>query len=469
MRFTAPLLPTLLLSSLAVAQLSGPVGPTTSRASKAQKVCNVLHYGGSASKAADIGPAITKAFADCKTGGTGESPCVSLAAVAAAEEDGVADMAPCPTVYVPPGDYGMSTWVSLSGGSAWALQLDGIIYRTGTAGGHMLMILHTTDFELFSSTSKGAIQGYGYEFHKDGAYGARILRLVQAKQFSVHDIALVDAPAFHFVMDTCDSGEIYNMAIRGGNQGGLDGIDIWGSNIHVHDVEVTNKDECVTVKSPASNMLIENIYCNRSGGSAMGSLGADTVISNIEYRNIYTWQSNQMFMIKSNGGSGTVKNCNFSNFIGHSNAYGLDLDSYWASKSAAPGAGVFYSGLSFSGWRGTAANGVARGPLKIICPDAVPCTDLSITDFQMWTDTGKDVVYTCRNAYGSGGCLKASGSGGYASVTQTESTAPAGYVADKMANDLQKDFGIAAEIPIPDIPTTFFPGATPAIKLLGGY
>jgi len=37
-------------------------------------------------------------------------------------------------VYVPPGDYGMSTWVSLSGGQNWAFQLDGIIYRTGLAG-----------------------------------------------------------------------------------------------------------------------------------------------------------------------------------------------------------------------------------------------------------------------------------------------------------------------------------------------
>lgn len=125
-----------------------------------------------------------------------------------------------------------------------------------------------------------------------GTYGPRILRLYEAVHFSVHDIALVDceyltssgsnipnwyiAPAFHFTMDTCTSGEVYNLIIRGGNEGGLDGIDVWGTNIHVHDVEVTNKDECVTVKSPASDMLIENIYCNWSGGSAMGSLGANT-------------------------------------------------------------------------------------------------------------------------------------------------------------------------------------------------
>lgn len=58
----------------------------------------------------------------------------------------------------------------------------------------------------------------------------------------------IPAPAFHLVLDTVQSGEVYNLIIRGGNEGGLDGIDVWGFNMHIHDVEVTNKDECVTVK-----------------------------------------------------------------------------------------------------------------------------------------------------------------------------------------------------------------------------
>ena len=36
-----------------------------------------------------------------------------------------------------------------------------------------------------------------------------------------------------------------------------------------------------------------------------------------------------------------------------------------------------------------------------------------------------------------------------------------------MAGDLTAAFGITASIPIPAIPTSFFPGATPASKLLG--
>lgn len=48
----------------------------------------------------------------------------------------------------------------------------------------------------------------------------------------------------------------------------------------------------------------------------MGSLGSGTNVTDIVYRNIYTWDSNQMFMIKSNGGSGDVSNILFENFIG---------------------------------------------------------------------------------------------------------------------------------------------------------
>ena len=155
------------------------------------------------------------------------------------------------------------------------------------------------------------------------------------------------------------------MAIRGGNEGGLDGIDVWGTNIHIHDVMVTNKDECVTVKSPASNILIENIYCNWSGGCAIGSLGAGCAIENILYRNIYTWESNQMMMIKSNGGSGYLKNVAFDNFIGHGNAYMLDLNAAWPEEKVAAGDGVEYSKITFSNWKGTCVNGASRAPINV--------------------------------------------------------------------------------------------------------
>ena len=41
---------------------------------------------------------------------------------------------------------------------------------------------------------------------------------------------------------------------RGADIGGSDGVDVWGDNYWVHDVEVTNRDECVTVKVYTSAM-----------------------------------------------------------------------------------------------------------------------------------------------------------------------------------------------------------------------
>lgn len=200
-----------LVPLLATAQLSGSVGPTTSFSDKnSTKECNVLDYGAVADNSTDLGAAISSAWDDCKSGGA---------------------------IYIPSGDYALETWVTLTGGSSVAIVIDGTIYRTGTDTGNMIYVEHTSDFELFSSTSEGAFQGYGYEFHADGDItGPRILRLYEVTDFSIHDLALVDSPSFHISLDTCENGEVYNVIIRGGDSGGLDGIDVWSTNIWVHDV-----------------------------------------------------------------------------------------------------------------------------------------------------------------------------------------------------------------------------------------
>ncbi|KAJ5692869.1 hypothetical protein N7462_002292 [Penicillium macrosclerotiorum] len=419
--------------TVALAQLADtsdyPIGPLTSSDAKwAVKVCDITDYGAVADGETDAGPAILDAFDACSSGGV---------------------------VNIPLGTFALETWVTLSGGSAWAINLEGII--------------HSTDFEIYSSRGEGAIQGYGYEFHSQGEYGPRILRLYDVTNFAIHDIALVDSPAFHLSLDTCNQGEVYNMIIRGGNEGGLDGIDLWGFDIWVHDVEVTNKDECVTVKSPANHILVENIYCNWSGGCAMGSLGTDTDITKVTYSNIYTVNSNQMFMFKSNGGNGSVTEVTLENFIGHENAYSLYIDAYWTDETLADGDGVLYNSITFSNWKGTCANGATRPPLYVLCPSTQPCTNIVIEDFAMWTESGSTEYYKCADAWGSGYCLH-SGSAHteYGTVTSTLTSAPSGYSATTMPGQLTAGLGITTSISIPTVPNTFFPGATPATARVYG-
>ena len=90
-------------------------------------------------------------------------------------------------------------------------------------------------------------------------------------------------------------------------------------------------------------------------------------------------------MLKSNGGSGTVSNVVLENFIGHSNAYSLNIEQYWKSMSNLPGDGVQISNLKINNWTGTALDGMQRGPIQIKCADGAPCTGVDVTDFNMWT------------------------------------------------------------------------------------
>lgn len=73
-------------------------------------------------------------------------------------------------------------------------------------------------------------------------------------------------------------------------------------------------------------------------------------ISNVIYKNIYTYRSNQMMMIKSWGGSGHLSNVLMENFIGYSNAYSLDIDQHWSPMKQSPGAGVKLSNITFKVW-----------------------------------------------------------------------------------------------------------------------
>jgi rhamnogalacturonan hydrolase len=72
MKLTLSLVSAFVLPSLVAAQLSGTVGPLTSRSVKAAtKTCNILDYGGVASATTDNSAAITSAWAACIDGGEG--------------------------------------------------------------------------------------------------------------------------------------------------------------------------------------------------------------------------------------------------------------------------------------------------------------------------------------------------------------------------------------------------------------
>lgn len=119
-----------------------------------------------------------------------------------------------------------------------------------------------------------------------------LLRFNRLNNFAAHGLVLMDSPAFHLSLDMCTNGKLYNIIVRGGNRGGLDGFDVcdflhincYERNWYLLDlgeqhlgpwcllpakivttitkilqVEVTNKDECVTVKVNCCFVMILDI------------------------------------------------------------------------------------------------------------------------------------------------------------------------------------------------------------------
>ncbi|KAL7271770.1 hypothetical protein RUND412_005451 [Rhizina undulata] len=418
-KYIRALLPLLAASAASAQLLSGvAVGPTTALSSKT-RTCSVLDYGGVADGATDLGPAITKAFDECITTGTAGA-----------------------ILHVPSGSYYMSTGVILNAGSTWAFQLDGLITLDpdGSFGGNAIVIKRATDFEFYSSNGKGAIQGQGYlQRINSSTQNARLLRFMNCTNYSVHDIILIDSPTFHLIHNDATNMETYHITIRGGNKGGLDGIDLTcDSNCYLHHIEVTNRDECISVKTPSKNVLIEDIYCNQSGGMSIGSLDAasGSAIEYIHMRRIYVHQNTQMLMIKTwpggTGAVGYVKNSIFEDFWAYDTTYALDIDQYWYNHATPDTGAIQLTGLEFKNWTGTVDNGINRGPIVIKGSDIVPLTNITLEDFGMWTVNKAEVLLTCRNVYGTGYCARSLASGATAtafSSTITYTTTMPGYTS----------------------------------------
>ncbi|RDH17546.1 pectin lyase-like protein [Aspergillus niger ATCC 13496] len=377
------------------AQLTGSVGPLTSVIDKAAvKTCNVCDYGASSDNTTGVGQPIIDAFTDCGSGGL---------------------------IHVPEGDYLLKDWVSSENGSAWSIQLDGVLHwdSSPSAQSYIFAITGGSDSELSSSNATGAIQGSGYLYHRHNTY-------TSPRMLYISGCRIGPFMTWYWSTRLCPTLSLTAVT--------MEKRTIWLSVVVITVVWMA------LISRPNShNFLIENIYCNPSGGCAIGSLGSSVNVTNILYRNVYTWDSNQMMMIKTNGGLGNVSNIVFENFIGHGNVNSLDLDSYWSSMNAIDGVGIYYHNITIYNWTGTAIDGETRPPIRVICPEDMPCTEITLVqiDFTLTTYT--------TTTYGN--------------------SASTGYEAPTMADDLATAFGTTASIPTPTTPASFFPGVAPSQAL----
>nr|GAT55857.1 pectin lyase-like protein [Mycena chlorophos] len=349
--------------------------------------CSVLSYGGVADNTTDLGPALTKTWQQCVI------PNVNSV------NSGVATDV---LLYVPAGNYLLASTVTFDDALNWNLHIAGNIYLpfNPSLTGTMLTFENCNNIVL---NGPGAIYGNGYRYRPGGdltLYPSRprLIRFQNCNNCDISAVTLYDAPMFHVTV-IGNNNVVHNQAIIASHIGETDGYDMSGNNNYVHDVNVENGDECVTVKTPTNGFLAENIVCKWTAGCNIGSFGAGNTavnVQNVVYKNVTVSNSDSGISIKSYpDNAGVVKNISYTGFSFDAAAYPLYVSVFWAGDGDDTGSlqisDVTYTSISGSGTP-------TRPGVLLDCNKATPCKAIDFSGVSL-TDT-KANSFT--NACGSG-------------------------------------------------------------------
>ena len=176
----------------------------------------------------------------------------------------------------------------------WPRSVDGSV--------HMCMYFSHISNVTFTSSGKGLIDGSGSAwwgipfigYLEIGENRPRLLEISNGRDIIIEKLAFKDSPywtvwahdmdglTIRYVdvsarRDAADAHTLYDISAFN-----TDGLDVSGRNVHIHDCNIWNQDDCVCIKDGSENMLIERV--NASGlGFTIGSIGGSTV-RNITFR-----------------------------------------------------------------------------------------------------------------------------------------------------------------------------------------
>ena len=155
----------------------------------------------------------------------------------------------------------------------------------------------------FTSTGKGTLDGNGrkwwgaIKFLKHQEDRPRLLHIKYSKNVLVENILFKDSPYWTFYAENSDGLIIRysDVDARWTKQDthtlldlqafNTDGFDVTGKNVYIHDCNIWNQDDCISVKDGSEDMLFERISCSGLG-LVIGSIGGSKV-RNITFRDSY--------------------------------------------------------------------------------------------------------------------------------------------------------------------------------------
>uniref|UniRef100_A0A803KU72 Rhamnogalacturonase A/B/Epimerase-like pectate lyase domain-containing protein n=1 Tax=Chenopodium quinoa TaxID=63459 RepID=A0A803KU72_CHEQI len=165
-------------------------------------------------------------------------------------------------------------------------------------------------------------------------------------------------------------------------------------------------DDCISIGPGCSDVDIQGVVCDHSHGISIGSLGVHnsrSCVSNITVKGALIKNSDNGVRIKTwQGGSGTVSDISFQDIQMENTTNSIIIDQYYCLTKACRNetSAVYLSGVTYKNIKGT-YNNVRSAPIHFACSDAVPCTNITMSEVELLPAQGELVDDPfCWNAYG---------------------------------------------------------------------
>lgn len=233
------------------------------------------------------------------------------------------------------------------------------------------------------------------------------IRFFMSSNLTVWGLKVMNSPQFHFRFDGCRNVLIESLSIKAPSQSpNTDGIHIENSNnVGIYNSMISNGDDCVSIGASTYDVDIRNITCGPSHGISIGSLGvrnSHACVSNITVTDSVIKHSDNGVRIKTwQGGSGAVSHVTFNNIHMDTVRNPIIIDQYYclAKNCANQTSAVYVSDILYSNIKGT--YDARSPPMHFGCSDAIPCTNLTLSDIELLPAQGQFVLNPfCWNAYG---------------------------------------------------------------------
>ncbi|GAA0158224.1 hypothetical protein Leryth_010024 [Lithospermum erythrorhizon] len=234
------------------------------------------------------------------------------------------------------------------------------------------------------------------------------LRFDYVNNSRVHSLKSVNSKNAHFNLFACSNVQISRVKfLAPSNSKNTDGIRIGtSSNIHILDSFIGTGDDCVSVITNSSNIVVTNVTCGPGHGISIGSLGSNSLsefVKGVSVRNCTFISTQNGVRIKTRPSlfKGVVSDINFSNIIMKNVFNPIIIDQLYCPgricSEQIPASGEGIKDVTFENIIGTSNSEVA---ISLKCSKSVPCRNVKLINVILPYTRGKSKSI-CSNVQGS--------------------------------------------------------------------